>query len=48
MRSSQRYFEDYVFHKTVKWWSDLEAVGFSVNPEHCEGTSYSVELRFVV
>lgn len=33
---SGRYFEDFLFHKTLKVFRSLNVIGFTVNPEHCK------------
>lgn len=34
---STRFMEDYVFHKTWKFLKPLDFIGFTVNPEYCNG-----------
>lgn len=32
--STSRFREDYLFHSNWKWWTKLQGVGFTLNPEH--------------
>jgi hypothetical protein len=32
--ASSRFREDYWFHSNWKWWTKLQGVGFTLNPEH--------------
>lgn len=34
---SGRFVEDYLVHRTWKWSTALQAVGFTLNTEHCPG-----------
>ena len=36
-----RYIEDYLLHSSLKPFQDLKVIGFTLNPEHCEGINWS-------
>ena len=41
---SGRFFEDFYFHKSLKFLRKLNCIGFTINPEYCAGWFVHIDV----